>query len=36
MVTVSSVSLTMESAIVVPSSDGIAATATGWKKRRTM
>ncbi|MNU70264.1 hypothetical protein D3C71_596660 [compost metagenome] len=35
-VTFSSVSLTSEKRISLPSSDGIAATATGWKKRRAI
>ncbi|MNW01118.1 hypothetical protein D3C71_1967090 [compost metagenome] len=35
-VTSSSVSLTSEKRISFPSSDGMAATATGWKKRRAM
>ncbi|MNF08580.1 hypothetical protein D3C80_2090320 [compost metagenome] len=35
-VTGSAVSLTIEKAISFPSADGIAATETGWKKRRTM
>ncbi|MNY77267.1 hypothetical protein D3C86_2171060 [compost metagenome] len=35
-VTGSTVSFTIEKVISLPSVDGVAATATGWKKRRTM